>query len=110
MNQNTIYSLLIVLVIAVVTIFTRFAPFMIFGKSDTVPPVIVYLGAAMPSAVIILLIVYCLRSVNILAYPFGIPEAIACVGTATLHAWKKNTLLSIGGGTVLYMWLVQFIF
>lgn len=109
-TQVIIHSLAIVFVIAGVTVFTRFAPFVIFGKCKQIPRVIRYLGAAMPAAVIIMLIIYCLRNTAISVYPFGLPELIACIATATLHWFGKNTLLSIAGGTVLYMILVQVVF
>ena len=62
------------------------------------------------SLCIILLVVYCLRSVDVSAPPHGLPELIAIAVTAGLHLWKRNTLISIGAGTVVYMLLVQLIF
>lgn len=105
-----LYSLAIVLVITAVTMFTRFAPFAIFGRSGKVPAIVGYLGAAMPAAVITMLVVYCLRNTSFTAFPFGAPELIACVVTALVHWFGKNTLISIAGGTVLYMVLVQMVF
>lgn len=105
-----IFSVAIILVIAGVTVFTRFAPFMIFGRNKRVPSSIAYLGAAMPAAVIAMLILYCLRGTSFAAWPFGIPEGIACVTTAVIHWFGKNTLFSIAGGTILYMALVQLVF
>lgn len=111
MSTNTVlYSVAIILVIAGVTVFTRFAPFAIFGGQKRVPASIIYLGAAMPAAVIAMLIVYCLRGTAFSVWPFGIPEAVACVATALIHWFGKNTLISIAGGTVLYMVLVQAVF
>lgn len=109
-GQVVFYSVGIILVIAAVTIFTRFAPFLIFGRSEKVPSGILYLGAAMPAAVIAMLIIYCIRNTEFLAAPFGIPEILACGVTALVHWCKRNTLLSIGIGTVLYMVMVQMIF
>lgn len=108
--QVIYYSVAIILVITGVTVFTRFAPFIIFGRSERVPRVISYLGAAMPAAVIAMLIVYCLRNTAWTAAPFGVPEIIACVVTAALHWLGKNTLISIAGGTILYMVLIQAVF
>lgn len=105
-----IHSLAIIFVIAGVTIFTRFAPFVVFGRSEHIPKVITYLGAVMPAAVILMLIVYCLRNTAWTAFPFGLPEIIACVFTALVHWFGKNTLISIAGGTILYMLLVQMVF
>ena len=111
MSPSTVlYSIAIVLVITAVTMFTRFAPFAIFGRSGKMPAIVGYLGAVMPAAVIAMLVVYCLRNTAFTAFPFGAPELIACVATALVHWFGKNTLLSIAGGTILYMVLVQAVF
>ena len=57
-----------------------------------------------------MLVVYCLKGVSFTAFPFGIPEFLGCAVVTLLHIWKRNTLLSIGAGTVCYMLLVQFVF
>lgn len=69
-----------------------------------------YLGKVLPPAVIGMLVIYCLKSVNVLAAPFGLPELIAVAAVILLHVWKRNNLLSIGAGTVLYMFLIQVVF
>ena len=69
-----------------------------------------YLGRALTPAIIGMLVVYCLRSTSVLAVPYGAPEAIAVAVTALLHVWKRNNLLSIGSGTILYMFLIQSVF
>ena len=94
----------------VVTIATRFLPFLIFGEKRKTPPIITYLGTVLPCAIMGMLVVYCLKDVSFVKNPFGIPELIACAVVAALHVWKRNSLLSIGGGTVCYMLLVQLIF
>ena len=103
-------SILLVAVVALVTIGLRFLPFLIFGENRTTPPIIVYLGQILPFAIIGMLVVYCLKDVTITAAPYGIPELIGCAVVALLHLWKRNTLLSIGAGTVCYMLLIQFVF
>ena len=103
-------SLLIILVVALTTFGTRVVPVLIFPKGKEVPPVIQYLGKVLTPAVIGLLVVYCLRETPVLAAPYGIPEAAAVAVTAILHVWKRNNLLSIGVGTVLYMFLIQVVF
>ena len=103
-------SLLIILVVAVSTFATRVVPFLIFPKGKEIPAIIQYLGKVLTPAVIGMLVVYCLKSTKILEAPHGIPEAIAVAVTAVLHVWKRNNLLSIGSGTVLYMVLIQVIF
>ena len=85
---------------------TRFLPFLIFPEGKTPPPYIRYLGSVLPYAVIGLLVVYCLKDVPTCG-TYGIPEGIAILAVAALHLWKKNILLSIAGGTVLYMLLIQ---
>lgn len=95
-------------IIAVVagTMLTRFLPFIIFPEGKKPPKYISYLGTVLPYAVIGLLVVYCLKDTFAGKY-FVLPELIAISFIAVLHKWRKNTLLSIGGGTVLYMFLVQ---
>ena len=105
-----LHSVLIVVVAVLVTVATRFLPFLIFGNDRKMPPVISYLGKVLPCAIMGMLVVYCLKDVAFLAYPYGIPEILGCALVAVLHIWKRNTLLSIGVGTVFYMVLVQLIF
>jgi branched-subunit amino acid transport protein AzlD len=110
MNVNNKYTLIAILVIAIVTFIIRIAPFIFFGKGKATPKYIVYIGNYLPPAVISMLIIYCLRNVNISAFPFGAPEAIGIITVAILHIWKRNNLISIIGGTVIYMIGVQLIF
>ncbi|RGF85574.1 branched-chain amino acid transporter AzlD [Ruminococcus sp. OF03-6AA] len=98
-----------VAVVVLGTMTTRFLPFLIFPEGKEPPAVITYLGTVLPYAVIGLLVVYCLKDVPGSGH-YGIPELIAILFIVALHKWKKSTLLSIGGGTVLYMVLVQTIF
>ena len=108
--MNNLHSALIVAVVALVTIGLRFLPIAVFSGSKPVPPFVAYLGKVLPYAIMGMLVVYCLKDVSLIAAPFGIPEAIGVAVVALLHIWKRNTLLSIGGGTVCYMLLVQFLF
>ena len=103
-------ALAMILVAAVCTFATRVAPFPLFNGKKPIPPIVRYLGEALPPAVIALLVVYCVKSVNWLAAPHGAPELLCIAVTALLHVWKRNNLLSIGVGTVLYMFLVQTVF
>ena len=89
---------------------TRFLPFLIFGEKRKTPQIVLYLGKVLPFAIMGMLVVYCLKDVNFLARPFGAPELIGIAVTAGLHIWRRNSLLSIGVGTVCYMLLVQFVF
>ena len=104
------HSVWIIAVTALVTIFLRFLPFLIFGENRTTPPLIAHLGQVLPFAIMGMLVVYCLKDVSLLSAPFGIPELLGCAIVAVLHVWKRSTLLSIGAGTICYMLLVQFVF
>lgn len=102
------HDILLVAVAAGVTTATRFLPFLIFRKQ--VPQSVRRLGAVLPCAIMGMLVVYCLKDVTPLAWPYGIPELLSCGLVAVLHIWKRNSLLSIGGGTIFYMLLVQLVF
>lgn len=108
--MNDLHAAAMIAVMALVTAGLRFLPFLIFGENRKTPPLVSYLGQVLPYAIMGMLVVYCLKDVTLTASPFGIPEAIGCVVVAGLHIWKRNTLLSIGAGTLCYMALVQFIF
>ena len=99
-----------ILMCVIGTMVTRFLPFILFPENKETPEVIQYLGRVLPSAVIGLLVVYCLKDTNFLAGNHGIPEVMATVFIVIVHRLKNNVLLSIAGGTLLYMALVQFIF
>lgn len=103
-------SVIIILVIAIVTFFTRAIPFIVFSNYNETPKYIVYLGKVLPPAVIGMLIVYCVKNVRITENPYGIPEIVSIAVVALLHMWKRNNLISILGGTILYMFLVQVVF
>lgn len=105
-----LHSAAMIAVIALVTAALRFLPFFIFGENRKTPPLVAYLGRVLPYAIMGMLVIYCLKDVTLTAAPYGIPEAIGCAAVVLLHIWKRNTLLSIGGGTLCYMLLVQFIF
>lgn len=110
MPVNAGTSFLIILTVALTTFATRVVPFLIFPRGKEIPAVIQYLGKVLTPAVIGMLVVYCLRTTPVFAAPHGIPEMIAVAVTAVLHVWKRNNLLSIGTGTVLYMILIQVVF
>ena len=105
-----LHSALMIAVIALVTAVLRFLPFLIFGENRKTPPLVSYLGQVLPYAIMGMLVIYCLKGVSLTAFPFGIPEFLGCAAVTLLHIWKRNTLLSIGAGTVCYMLLVQFVF
>ena len=104
------YNIAMIAVMALVTMATRFLPFLIFGEKRKTPELITYLGKVLPCAIMGMLVVYCLKEVSVLQFPYGIPELLGIVFVAILHLWKRNSLLSIGAGTVFYMVLVQVVF
>lgn len=106
---NVQYALM-VLVMAAVTAAIRFLPFLIFNGKRETPAFITYLGRVLPYAVMGMLVVFCFKSVSFLKTPFGVPELIAGAVVVGLHAWRRNTLLSILSGTAVYMLLIQLVF
>ena len=98
----------LVTVMAAVTMLLRFLPFLVFRKEP--PAYITYLGKVLPPAIIGMLVIYCLKDVSLFARPFGLPELIAVAGVAAVQAWKRNSLISILTGTVLYMVLIRLVF
>ena len=99
-----------VAVMAAVTFLTRALPFLLFGRGEAPPRVVLYLGRYLPPAVIAMLIVYCYRNVSFASASGWAPAFIAGAAVVALHIWKKNDMLSIVGGTILYMVLVQAVF
>lgn len=108
--MDKLHAVLIIAVTALVTMALRFLPFLVFGENRKTPPIIAHLGQVLPYAIMGMLVVYCLKDIRLTSSPYGIPELIGCALVALLHIWKRNTLLSIGAGTVCYMLLVQFLF
>ena len=92
------------------TLITRFLPFILFSGKKETPKFIQYLGKALPAAIFALLLVYCLKNVNLLGGSHGIPEAVSLALVVGLHLGKRQILLSIAGGTICYMLLVQLVF
>lgn len=107
---NITHSLLIVAIISLVTILIRFLPFIIFPDGKETPKLIAYISKVLPYAIIGMLVIYCLKSVSILAFPHGLPELISIILVIGIHVWKRNSLLSISIGTICYMLLVQVVF
>jgi len=111
MSPMTLTEQIITIAICVFgTMLTRFLPFLVFSSKKPTPEYVQYLGKALPCAVFGMLVIYCLKNVSFLSAPHGIPELIAIIITAGLHLWKKKMLLSIAGGTITYMLLVQLVF
>lgn len=109
MTLTPIQTIIMIGAIALGTMITRFTPFLIFPDHKEAPRFIIYLGKVLPAAAIGLLVIFCLKGINLLQAPYGIPEIISVICVMLLHWWKRNSLLSIGAGTVLYMLLIQFL-
>ena len=99
---------LMIAVMSLVTVALRFLPFLVFRKKT--PRYVSYLGSVLPSAIMGMLVIYCLKDVNLAVQPFGLPELIAGVCVVAAQAWKRNSLISILAGTVIYMVLTQAVF
>jgi branched-subunit amino acid transport protein AzlD len=110
MPLTAIQTLSIIGVVTAATMITRFLPFLLFKNTKSNNSYLNYLGQVLPYSAIGLLVVYCLKDINFKGPFFGLPEIISIISIALLHVWKKNTLLSIGAGTVIYMTLVQNLF
>ena len=108
--MTTLEAIISILVMAGVTFLTRLAPFALFGRGGRPPRVVTYLGQVLPPAVIAMLIIYCLKNIDLFAGSHGLPEAIAVALTVILQATLRNLLLTIAAGTIGYMLLVQYVF
>lgn len=111
MSQMTLTQQIITIVICVVgTMATRFLPFLVFTPERQTPKYVQYLGKALPAAIFGMLVIYCLKNVSIISGSHGLPELISIILVVALHLWQRKMLLSIAGGTVCYMLLVQLVF
>ena len=108
--MSSIQILVTILVIALTTLLTRALPFLFFPEGKKTPEFVTYLGGVLPFAAIAMLVVYCFKSVSLADGSHGSPEFLADAFVLGIHKWKHNMLFSIGGGTVLYMFLVQMVF
>ena len=108
--SNNAQAMALILTMTAVTMATRFLPFLLLGDKRQTPPFITYLGKVLPYAIMGMLVVYCLKGVSVTQLSSVAPAALGVGITAGLHLWKHNTLMSILGGTVVYMVLVQMVF
>lgn len=108
--MSTTYAVAIIAIVAVCTFATRLFPFLVFGRKGEPSPMIRFLGKALPPAVMAILIIYCLKNVDFLLPASVLPQLISILLVILLHLWKRNNLLSIGLGTVCYMFMIQCVF
>lgn len=103
-------QIITIAMVVLATMLTRFLPFIVFPSGKPTPKYIQYLGKVLPAAVFGLLVIYCLKNVDVMTGSHGLPELISIAVVIRLHLWKRNMLISIAGGTVCYMLLVQLVF
>ena len=108
--SNNAHAILLILTMTAGTMATRFLPFLLLGDKRQTPPFIAYLGKVLPYAIMGMLVVYCLKGVSLTEISSVLPAVLGVGITAVLHLWKRNTLISIIGGTAVYMLLVQLVF
>jgi len=106
---STTDALIIVLLVALLTFLTRYLPFVLFGNLKSPSLTLSDLGRVLPQAVIAILVIYCLRHTGFDRASSFLPQLIAVTAVVLLHLWKRNNLISIGGGTAIYMVLVQLV-
>jgi Predicted branched-chain amino acid permeases (azaleucine resistance) len=110
MTMTLLQRLITIGMVILGTVVTRFLPFIVFPSDKPTPKYIQYLGKVLPSAALGLLVIYCFKDVSVLKGTHAIPELISVGATIALHLWKRQMLVSIAGGTIIYMLLVQFVF
>lgn len=105
--MNTTHILLIILAAAVVTFFTRAFPFLLFGKGEKMHPALAFIGRTLPLSVIAVLVVYCVKDALFVSFSALWLQLVGILVTVLLHLWKRNNLISIAGGTLIYMILIR---
>lgn len=110
MYLTPVQALVMILAVALATAITRFLPFLLFPESKQPPKLIEDLSRLLPPAMMGLLVIYCLKGVDLTSAAQWLPQLLGVAVTAAVHLWRRNTLLSIAVGTALYMILVQFVF
>ena len=95
-------------IMSAVNIFTRVFPFIFFSKHEP-PKLVIYIEKYFPAVIMTILILYSLKDIDFDQTPYGLKEIGAVLFTASIHLMLKNYLVSIFGGTIFYMFLVQYI-
>ena len=108
--MTTAQRIITIAAVVLGTVLTRFLPFLVFPAGRETPGYIRYLGSFLPAAALLLLMVYGFKDVDVPGGSRGLPELISLLVITGLHVWKRQMLLSIAGGTVCYMLLVQLVF
>lgn len=108
--MTLIQKLIIICMVILGTMITRFLPFFIFKSDKPTPKYVQYLGKMLPCAALGMLVIYCLKNVSLFSGNHGIPELLSIIAVISLHLWKRQMLISIAGGTIIHMLLIQFVF
>lgn len=106
MTEDPVHLLIITALVALATFATRAVPF-VFFNSRAPPEILTTIEKNLPPMILMLLVIYCLKDVQWLQIPYGVPEMFTIATVTGLHLWKRNAMLSIFTGTGLYMVLVQ---
>lgn len=106
--NSTLHSALLVAAMSLTTIGLRFLPLLVFRKKT--PAYVLYLGKVLPASIVGMLVIYCLKDTVLTVYPYGIAEIIAAASVIAVQAYRRNSLLSILSGTIIYMILIQLVF
>lgn len=110
MTPDFAYSAAAIVITALVTGLVRAVPYLLFGRKKEIPETVKYLGTVLPASIMIILVVYCLRNINLTAFPFGLPELISAAVVIIAQVIRKNTFLSVFLGTACYMILMRTVF
>lgn len=104
------YTFAAFLIVSAVTWFDRGAPYLLFGRKGEIPDMVKYLGNMLPASIMVILVLYCIRNINLTSYPFGLAEIISIALIIAIQVIKKNTFLSVLLGTACYMVLIRTVF
>lgn len=107
---DKLYIAAVIAATALMTWLTRALPYLLFGGKRGVPPMVSYLGSALPPAIMVILVLYCLRGIQFLSFPYGLPELLSAGLVVWIQYWKKNAILSVALGTACYMCLIRTVF
>lgn len=100
------HALTVIVVISIVTVALRVAPFFVLGKLSS-SGYLQFIGEKMPTGVMVLLVAYTIKDLDVTVYPYGLPTLVSLCVAAGMYWYTDNSLLSIGGGVALYMTLVN---
>lgn len=110
MSNSLFYFVIIIAIVAMVTWLTRAIPYILFGGQKELPETVEYLGNVLPASIMIILVIYCLRNINLTAFPFGLAELISVAVVILAQLVKEDSIFSMILGTICYMVLIRTVF